>query len=101
KTYYPPNHFNCRALAISLSLKDIQRQGLRVAVSDEVRAQLSPMKGFGTAPGAQDWEPDLSKYHPALALEYRRAVQARPRDPYEAEADQLREEFAQRHGGKF
>lgn len=74
KRLYPPNHFNCRAVVVSLSKKDIERKKLTVESGKSLDKKLLPAEGFGSDPGSTDWQPDLAAYSPDLAVEYKRAT---------------------------
>jgi SPP1 gp7 family putative phage head morphogenesis protein len=59
--WYPPNGYNCRCTVVSISAREMQRQGLREqtrGVSEE------PDKGFDYNPGREFWQPDFNKYGP-------------------------------------
>lgn len=73
-TRYPPNHHNCRAGVRSLTRAGAERRG-GVTPSPPV---LEAAPGFRTLPSPDDWEPDLSKYPPAVARAYESARGASP-----------------------
>lgn len=80
-TWYPPNGYRCRCGVISLSEEQVRRRGLTVETEvpgmieppGQPARPLLPDPGFAHNPAKTKWEPDLSKYPPAL----RRAYQAR------------------------
>lgn len=65
--YYPPNGYRCRCSVLSLSRRDLEREGIEVAdelpkvTPDGTRATL-PDKGFERNIAEEAWRPDLSKY---------------------------------------
>ncbi|NHM25452.1 minor capsid protein [Desulfofundulus sp. TPOSR] len=80
-TWYPPNGYRCRCGVISLSEEQVRRRGLTVETEvpgmieppGQPARPLLPDPGFAHNPAKTKWEPDLSKYPPAL----RQAYQAR------------------------
>jgi SPP1 gp7 family putative phage head morphogenesis protein len=58
----PPLHHQCRSTVISLTEEQAQARGVTPTPPD-----ATPADGFGQAPGADDWHPDLSKYPHELA----------------------------------
>lgn len=59
--WYPPNGFNCRCTVVSLSSREMERQGLH----EQTRGPShEPDKGFDYNVGLKAWKPDFSKYSP-------------------------------------
>jgi SPP1 gp7 family putative phage head morphogenesis protein len=93
--YRPPISYNCRCRLRALSARNVEQRGLTVESSEgrlgtrkqllsrrsgiEVDApvldgEISPDPGFAYSK-RQPWAPDLSKYDPELAAQYRKAVE--------------------------
>lgn len=60
-TYYPPNHFRCRARTATLSEKDLERMGIAVMTDKDKESIAQTGKGFDHNP-IENYEPDMSKY---------------------------------------
>jgi SPP1 gp7 family putative phage head morphogenesis protein len=69
----PPAHFRCRATLISLTEKQAQAKGIT-----DMPPTTRASKGFGRAPGAGDWKPDLDKHPAPLAVEAKRKLSVVP-----------------------
>jgi SPP1 gp7 family putative phage head morphogenesis protein len=72
QTHNPPCHFRCRSTIISLTPEQARARGITPSPTGAAAA-----KGFGQAPGADDWHPELEKYPQPLAAEA--AVKLAPR----------------------
>lgn len=62
-TIYPPNHFRCRSIVTSYSLKQMNQLGLEVATNIEVK----PAEGFTSNPSGLGFTPKLDKYSPDIS----------------------------------
>lgn len=71
KTYYPPNHFNCRATVQSLSKEMLQERGLKVSGAYHGDP---PAEGWDYNPAVADYKPELKKYDPAIVKQYKKAL---------------------------
>jgi SPP1 gp7 family putative phage head morphogenesis protein len=102
-THYPPNGYNCRCRVRTLSQREVDRMGIQVSDSSgllvttevlvsEKTGLMTTITGYKTTgrdgqpitvytdpgfnynPGKVDWKPDLSKYDPAIAAQYEKAI---------------------------
>jgi SPP1 gp7 family putative phage head morphogenesis protein len=74
QTYWPPWDYNCRCAALTLSLWEVEHQGL--TVQQTMGANLPPpAKKFTSPAQGGRWEPDYDKYAPELAGQLRQAVE--------------------------
>lgn len=70
---YPPNHFNCRARVVSLSERELKREGLIPEGGGGGFKDWQPEKGFSGSPAAA-WEPDVAKYSPGIRRQLKAAL---------------------------
>lgn len=68
RTHHPPLHFNCRSGIISLTEQEAATRGVT-----ETPPRAPAASGFGLAPDAGEWTPDLTKYPPELQSAYEAA----------------------------
>ncbi len=72
--YWPPWDYNCRCAAVTLSVWEIQNQGLQVSTRWD--GSLPPMpKNFQSPAQGGVWRPDYGKYAPELAATLRQGVE--------------------------
>jgi SPP1 gp7 family putative phage head morphogenesis protein len=78
-TWYPPNGYRCRCTVETLSQRQVDKQGVKVEtgkppairqIPDGPAVPVNPDPGFDRNPAKQAWEPDLTKYPPALRDAY-------------------------------
>jgi SPP1 gp7 family putative phage head morphogenesis protein len=62
----PPFHFRCRTTLITFTREQAQARGISSKAPDVVVPD-----GFGHPPNAREWQPDPSKYDPALWAAHR------------------------------
>jgi len=60
-THLPPLHFNCRCSFTALTPEEAEDEGIT-----EEPPESEADEGFGSPPADDDWEPDLSRFSPAL-----------------------------------
>jgi SPP1 gp7 family putative phage head morphogenesis protein len=65
--WYPPNGYRCRCGVRTLSAGEVERKRLKVETE---MPEVMPDPGFAHNPARVKWEPDLSKYPPALRRAY-------------------------------
>ena len=77
-TWYPPNGYNCRCRANSVSPEEVEAEGLKVETEapafyelpNGTHAPLIPSEGFGSNPATSaGYKPDWSKYPAELRRE--------------------------------
>ncbi len=66
-THYPPLHHQCRSGVTTLTRERAARDG---GTSDLPTDGDAPQRGWGLAPGAGEWEPDLAGYPAELRAAY-------------------------------
>lgn len=64
QSHNPPLHHQCRSTIVNLTPEQAKAKGITPTPPTTPAAS-----GFGAAPGADDWHPDLTKYPPELAAE--------------------------------
>jgi SPP1 gp7 family putative phage head morphogenesis protein len=69
-SHYPPLHHQCRSITRLLRESQVGDKG---GVTSEL-PDVTVQEGWGSVPTRKEWEPDLSKYPPAL----RRALPKKP-----------------------
>lgn len=62
-TWMVPNGYRCRCKINSLSLEEMEAEGLTESTQG---TDLKPDEGFGFNPAEQKWKPDLNKYSDGL-----------------------------------
>lgn len=71
--YYPPNHFRCRARVTTLSQREMDRRGLKVADADTLANVGTVSSGFDRLP-TDPYTPDMSKYSTAIGKRLEEAL---------------------------
>lgn len=83
-TWYPPNGYRCRCSVRTLSQRQVDKGGVKVATGSwqglveapgEPARQLVPDPGFDYNPGKAAYQPDLSKYTKRLREAYEKRQQ--------------------------
>jgi SPP1 gp7 family putative phage head morphogenesis protein len=90
-TWYPPNGYNCRCTVVSLSQREMDRNGWKVETQDPtgllyepvdpftgIRSParlLMPDTGWAKNPAKEVWEADFKKYSPDLAAALKKQVE--------------------------
>lgn len=77
--WYPPNGFRCRCMVVSMTRKQVERQGLQVETEIPFSVDYStgemvpayPDKGFSNNPAKTAWKPDMGNISPPLKKIYR------------------------------
>lgn len=78
ETWYPPNGYRCRCSVRTASMREVERDGIKVETGDapDVRSttdgqvvSITPDIGFDTNP-AKGWKLDMSKYDDKLQAAY-------------------------------
>lgn len=70
---YPPRHHRCRAVVVTLTRREAERQGTLSKAP-----KTPPQLGWGSTEGFADWQPDPAGYDPEI---FKRARQAAPAAP--------------------
>ena len=71
-TYYPPNGFLCRCGVMTLSVRELEREGLTVRT--KIPAGVKVDEGFDFNIGKQDAKIDISKYPEDWQKKYKKLV---------------------------
>jgi SPP1 gp7 family putative phage head morphogenesis protein len=91
-TWYPPNGYNCRCTVVSLSQREMDRNGWKVETQDPTgllyepvdpftgikspARLLMPDTGWAKNPAKEVWEADFKKYSPDLAAALKKQVES-------------------------
>lgn len=70
-TWYPLNGYRCRCRVNSLSLAEMEEEGLK---EETQGTDLKPDKGFQYNPAEKKWKPDAEKYDPRLKAQMEEAL---------------------------
>jgi SPP1 gp7 family putative phage head morphogenesis protein len=84
--WYPPNGFRCRCSVDTLSQREVEREGLTVETEDPTGGLIEPRDpttgarlparplmpdpGWDRNPARDAWEPDLTRYPPAMREQF-------------------------------
>jgi hypothetical protein len=72
-SHWPPWDFGCNCLVETLSLAEIEAQGL--SISYTMPQNVAPSATFAGPGRGGDWQPDYNRYAPELAQQVRREVE--------------------------
>lgn len=83
--WYPPNGFKCRCMVVSMTKKQVEREGLQVETEIPFGVDYStgeilpayPDKGFSNNPAKTVWKPDMKNISPTLKKIYRERTDGR------------------------
>jgi SPP1 gp7 family putative phage head morphogenesis protein len=88
--WYPPNGYNCRCTVVTVSKRELDRNGWKVETKDPTghlyepvnpvtgvkmpARNLMPDPGWAKNPAQEIWKPDFSKYSPGLSARLKKAL---------------------------